>query len=214
MNPSTAEVRRAAAWVKDQPVGVEYADLQLAADHLTAVGVAIGSEPLVYRLDYQLETDQGFVTSRLRVIGRGEGWRRELDLRRDDRGGWSITTHEEGSVDLPPSGGDADAFADALDCDLGLSPVTNMMPILRHDLLHGGGPIEFNMAWIEVPMLRVHADQQRYRHVTSAPDHHVVRFEAVDGTFAADITLDPDAVVVDYPHIARRLGDGVGSPPG
>jgi hypothetical protein len=26
-------------------------------------------------------------------------------------------------------------FAEALDCDFGLSPVTNMMPILRHSLL-------------------------------------------------------------------------------
>jgi hypothetical protein len=32
----------------------------------------------------------------------------------------------------------------------------------------------------------------------------VIRFEAVDGTFDADITLDPDGIVTDYPGIARR----------
>lgn len=97
------------------------------------------------------------------------------------------------------------ALVDALDCDLGLSPVTNMMPILRHSLLHRGGPIEFTMAWVEVPALTVHADGQRYGHLSSGPGRHVVRYEATDGSFAADITIDADAVVIDYPGIARRL---------
>jgi hypothetical protein len=52
----------------------------------------------------------------------------------------------------------------------------------------------------------VQADGQRYRHLRSSPDHHVVRFEALDGSFSADIVLDADAVVIDYPAIARRLG--------
>jgi hypothetical protein len=32
-----------------------------------------------------------------------------------------------------------------------------------------------------------------------------VRFESVDDPFAADITLDADAIVVNYPGIARQL---------
>jgi hypothetical protein len=111
----------------------------------------------------------------------------------------------EGDVDLPPAGGDAARFANALDCDLELSPVTNMMPILRHGLLSSGGPIELTMAWVAVPALAVQPDPQRYRHLRSAADHHVIRYEASEGSFAADITVDADAVVADYPGIARRL---------
>jgi hypothetical protein len=33
----------------------------------------------------------------------------------------------------------------------------------------------------------------------------VIHYEASDRTFAADITLDSDGIVVDYPGIARRL---------
>jgi len=33
----------------------------------------------------------------------------------------------------------------------------------------------------------------------------VLRYEAIDGTFAANITVDRDGLVVDYPGIARRL---------
>jgi hypothetical protein len=201
---------RAVAWVKDDPFGVEFAEIAIAEDHLTALGVAVGTAPLPYRLDYRLETGAGFVTTRLGVTSRGDGWCRELDLGRNGDGVWHSATSEKGQVNLPPAGGDGDGLVGALDCDLGLSPVTNMMPILRYRLLHCGGPIELTMAWVAVPALTVHADGQRYRHIGSGPGRHVVRFEATDGSFGADITVDADAVVIDYPGIARRL---TGKPP-
>jgi hypothetical protein len=207
MSARIPETRRAVAWVKDDPFGVEFAEIEIWRDNLRAQGVAVGSAPLPYRLDYELETATDFVTSRLRVTSRGEGWRRDLDLRRDAADAWSIAADEEGQLDLPPPGGDTARLTGALDCDLGLSPVTNMMPILRHGLRYGGGPIELTMAWVAVPALAVQADGQRYRHLRSAADHHVVRYEATDGSFAADITVDADAVVVDYPGIARRLAE-------
>jgi uncharacterized protein len=205
MTARRPEGRRATAWVKDEPFGVEFAEIEIAEEHLTATGVAIGTGPVPYRLDYELETAKGFVTVRLRATSRGEGWRRELDLRREAGGSWTVTADEEGHVELPPAGGDTAGLASALDCDLGLSPVTNMMPILRHGLLDGGGPIEFTMVWVAVPALAVQPDSQRYRHIRSAADHRVIRYEAADGSFAADIIVDLDAVVVDYPAIARQL---------
>jgi hypothetical protein len=56
-----------------------------------------------------------------------------------------------------------------------------------------------------VPDLSVKADGQRYSFVSADRDSHVIRYEAIDGTFAADITLDRDGIVIDYPDIARRL---------
>jgi hypothetical protein len=212
MSARTGETRRAVAWVKDEPFGVEFAEIAIAHERLAATGVAIGTAPLPYRLDYELETNPGFVTKRLRVTSRGEGWRRALDLHRQENGVWNVEADEEGDVGLPAAGGEPAGFAEALDCDLGLSPVTNMMPILRHDLFQTGGPIELTTAWVEVPGLAVRADSQRYRHVTSAVDHHVIRFEAVDGSFTAEITVDADAVVVDYPGIARQLAEGAPRP--
>jgi len=205
MSASIPERHRAVAWVKDDPFGVEFAEIDIADEHMSARGVAIGTAPLPYRLDYKLETQMGFATARLRVTSRGEGWHRELDLRRDADGVWSVAAAEEGHLDLPSAGGDAAQLVGAFDCDLGLSPVTNMMPILRHDLLHAGGPIELIMAWVAVPALAVQPDGQRYLHVHSAADHHVIRYEAINGSLAADITVDADSVVIDYPAIARQL---------
>jgi hypothetical protein len=186
--------------VKDDPFGVEFAEILLGRECLSADGVAIGTRPIPYRLDYMLETATGFVTARLRVTSRGEGWRRTLELRRSAEGVWSVTTEEDGELDLPPPGGDPSTLADALDCDLALSPVTNSMPVLRHELLFGGGPVELTMAWVSVPDLSVRVDEQRY-----ASDEGVIHYEANDGSFAADIMVDTDGIVVDYPGIARRV---------
>jgi hypothetical protein len=61
------------------------------------------------------------------------------------------------------------------------------------------------MAWVSVPDLGVHADGQRYTFMSATQDQSIIRYEAVDGSFAADITFDADGVVLDYPGIAHRL---------
>ncbi|GJL84094.1 MAG: hypothetical protein DHS20C01_37280 [marine bacterium B5-7] len=191
--------------MKDDPFGVEFAEIRINAKSLTASGVAIGNSPVPYRLDYVPETRADFVTSRLHATCHGEGWCRNLDLCRDDRGVWTILAHESGQLDLPPAGGDTELLGGALDCDIELSPVTNMMPIYRHGLLHGGGPIAFTMAWVAVPALSVQPSGQQYSHVRTDGERHIIRYESIGSSFAADIIVDDDAVVIDYPGVAQQL---------
>ena len=152
---------RAIAWIKDDPPGSEFVDVVIEGRRLGASGIAIGSAPIAYRLDYQLETQDDFITSGLLVTTRGQGWNRTLDLRRAPSGGWTIRTESDGFLALPGPGGDVADFSDALDCDLGLSPLTNSMPVLRHGLLSGGGSVDFVMAWVSVPDLSVFRSRQR-----------------------------------------------------
>jgi uncharacterized protein len=153
---------RAAVWLKDEGAGCEFADIAFEPDRLTARGVAIGSSPIPYRLGYVLETDAAFATMLLDASSQGAGWSRRLVLRGDGAGSWVIDTDVEGDVDLRPPGGGPAELAGALDCDLGLSPVTNLMPILRHGLMSGVGQTELTAAWVSVPDLRVQPDAQRY----------------------------------------------------
>jgi hypothetical protein len=90
------------------------------------------------------------------------------------------------------------------DCDLGLSPLTNSMPVLRHGLLAGGRAIDFLMAWVSVPDLSVHLSKQRYTPMHSNKDGHIIRFEDSDGS-VADLTFDNDGLVLNYPGLACRL---------
>jgi hypothetical protein len=200
---------RCVAWSKAEPFGAEFADVRLDADSLGARGVAIASTPSPYRLDYELETASGFVTTRLRVTSRGDGWQRSLDLRRTDSGVWEETWTENGANPLlqPHVATDVAALAGALDVDLGLSPLLNTPPVLRHDLLRRGGSVDLVMAWVSVPDLAVHRSPQRYTFLRPIDNERsLVHFESLaeDG-FNADIVFGADGFVLDYPGIATRL---------
>jgi hypothetical protein len=71
-------------------------EVEIEQDRLAARGVAIGSSPVPYRLDYNLETGPAFVTERLAVTVRGDGWMRSLDLRRSPSGVWQEAWKEDG----------------------------------------------------------------------------------------------------------------------
>src|SRR6266536_4233909 len=220
--------QRSVAWDKDDDAGAEFVEVELAADALSARGVAIGGQPVAYRLDYALETGPDFVTARLEVTARGEGWRRTLDLRRGRSGDWtaSVTADGDPPDSLDPPGAAAEGTAGrpgsgpsgtpgqrllrlggALDCDLGLSPLTNSMPVLRHRLLEVDGSVDFLMAWVSVPDLGVRPSRQRYTALRGDPGgDRLIRYESVDSTFTADLVFDRDGLVIDYPGIGRRLG--------
>jgi uncharacterized protein len=202
---SVASTTRSIAWIKDDPPGTEFAEVALTPDRLQATGVAIGSAPMPYRLDYVLETTAGFVTALMHVTAQGQGWKRSLELRRSPSGNWTANAAADGQVELPTAGGDLSALTDAFDCDLGLSPLTNTLPVLRHGLLSARGSVDFVMTWISVPDLGVRMSGQRYTFVRAEGDDYIIRYEALDSDFCAEITFDQHGLVIDYPGIGHRL---------
>jgi hypothetical protein len=197
---------RFVVWDKEDRLGSEAVNVSLGADRLTASGVAVGWDPLPYRLEFTLETAAGWVTSRLAVTTRGDGWRRTLDLVRSAEGVWAVEASGDGSVVLPPPGGDPATFEPALDCDLGLCPLTNTMPVLRHDLLREDASLDFVMAWVSVPDLGVRRSDQRYTTLGDGPDGlRRIEYRSIGTTFVSGLTFDSDGLVVDYPQLARRV---------
>jgi hypothetical protein len=153
----------------------EAATVWIGDDGLRATGVQIGPD---YRVDYTLDAlGPGFVTRRMTAVATGPGFRHELDLKREDMG-------------------------DSLDCDLGLSPLTNAMPVLRHRLHAEPGAVDFTMAWIDVPSLEVTESAQRYEHMRRGLVRYVDRgrFEG----FTAELEYDEDGLAVVYPDLAER----------
>ncbi|MEV0251453.1 putative glycolipid-binding domain-containing protein [Nocardia sp. NPDC050712] len=183
-------------WVK--PEGAELAEVDLGADRLRATGTAIGGDPLPYRLEYELSTGPGWVTERLFVRAHGAGWSRTLELINHPAGRWTIDAQAEGAVDLRAPGGDPATVTGALDCDLGLSPLTNSMPVLRGGFLRGGAA-EHLMAWVSVPDLAVLPSRQTYRHARPG----VVSYASE--RFTEEIVFDADGLVENYPSIGRRV---------
>jgi uncharacterized protein len=198
---------RSVAWMKDDPPGAEFAVIQLESRRLRARGIAIGSDPEPYRLSFELQTRDEYITERAVVETQGAGWSRRLELHRSLAGVWSASSQSAGELDMPEPGGDLAELGEALDLDLGLSPVFNTMPVLRHDLHDVVGTEDFLMVWISVPDLSIHASPQRYTFLERhSEEQRLVRFEAVgEGEdFVADVHFDSDGLVVDYPGIASR----------
>jgi uncharacterized protein len=81
--------------------------------------------------------------------------------------------------------------------DLGFSPLTNTLPILRDGLQRGGEPRDYLMALVDVPSLEVSMSEQRYEPI----DSRTVRFRS--GDFEAVLELDEDGFVVRYPGLAE-----------
>ena len=105
---------------------------------------------------------------------------------------------EDGVLDLEIVGGRSARVepGEADFVDLGFSPLTNTLPILRDDLRRGGPARDYVMALVDVPSLAVERSEQRYEPI----DSRTVRFRS--GDFEAVLELDEDGFVVRYPGLA------------
>ncbi|MGR0220093.1 putative glycolipid-binding domain-containing protein [Agromyces sp. ZXT2-6] len=194
---------RLRTWIgDDDPDRIETACVRFGTEgSMHAIG---GARTHRYVTDWELDIGDGWRTRALRVTARGFGWWRTLDLERSPQGEWHADVQQSGVVDLPAAGlADPSSVADALDCDLGLCPLTNTMPIRRLGLLDADvAETALVMAWVEVPSLRVIRSDQAYAS-TTVGGRRRVRFRSLDSDFAAELEVDDDALVVDYPGIGR-----------
>ncbi|WP_037909052.1 putative glycolipid-binding domain-containing protein [Actinacidiphila yeochonensis] len=174
-------------WRIPESDGFETAWAQWNGGGLRARGRVVGTRPEPYWLDYELVTAADWTTRRLRVSAETAGGVRALDLRRHDDGDWSV------------DGVPAPELAGALDCDLGLSALTNTLPVRRRGLHRVPGERSFTMAMVRVPDLAVVPSVQTYTHLGPG------RVRYASGSFHADLTVDADALVLEYPGMARRL---------
>ncbi len=200
-----ARMRRLLIWSGIDAWRAEAAVVDLRPESLSAEGTQLGVEPVPYRLDYELEVGENWITRRLHVRVTGNDWARGLDLSHDGTGAWRAEASEEGAVPLPAPGGDVAAVNGALDCDLGLCPLTNVMPVRRHELHLRPGEMDFLMAWVSAPDLSLHLSRQRYEHVGRRDDRSVVRYVGEHRSFVGELELDQDGLVLLYPELARRV---------
>jgi hypothetical protein len=203
-------MRRFVIWRGTDAWRTEAAAIDLTDSGVRATGTQLGLDPVPYRLDYELDAAEDWVTRQFTLRAVGEGWERSLKLARAAEGEWSIEGAHAGTdvgLGTAPSG-DEDAIATALDCDLAFSPLTNLMPVRRR-LPPGGEPFDLVCAWVLVPQLTVIAYPQRYEPVGELEGGgRIVRFvdRGPGAGFVAELHLDSDGLVVEYPDLATRVG--------
>lgn len=197
---------RVAQWLGiDNPERLEAATIQLNEDSMHCLGISRAAE---YTASWELKVGAGWLTQELHVEVTGFGWSRRLELRRSEDGTWFCRAEHEGEVDLPAPGiADPSILNGALDCDLGLCPVTNTMPIRHLELLtKQTEETVFTMAWVGMPSLEVIPSKQIYSSVAN-PDggQNTVHYQSITRDFASNLSVDDDGLVIDYPTLARRI---------
>ena len=188
---------REVMWIPWSGPGLEHLRLSLlpgggaVADGLV-LGLA-GQRP--FRARYEVRCDDRWRTRQVRVEALDAG-RPPLILSADGEGRWTA------------GGGEAVSALDGcVDVDIAVTPFTNTLPIRRLDL-PAGEAADLRVAYIGVPDLRLTADPQRYTCLAARPDGGLYRFQSRDGDFTADLSVDADGLVIEYPTLFRRIWSG------
>lgn len=173
-------------WLPDLGEGVEVFSFRATDQGLEARGevtAMLEGKPL--EASYLVEADSAWRTRRVRVEVAGGD---TLEILSDGQGHWRRV---DGTALLELDG--------CLDPDISMTPFTNTVAIRRLGSKVGEAA-EIKVAYILVPELSLRAAPQRYTHVSE----RLWRFDGLDIDFTADITVDEDGFVVEYPGLFRR----------
>jgi uncharacterized protein len=178
-------------WNKDREgVGLEH--LLLAERVADSVVLAFDEEHGPFRLTYRLTWDESWQLRDAELVVAAEGSTRSLKLQTDGQGRWR---YGDGRV--------IDELDGCVDVDIWPTPFTNSFPILRKPMAVGERR-QFRMAWISAPDLTVHPQPQAYTRLAD----RLYLFENLDGSgFRAELPVDEDGIVLDYPDLFRRVID-------
>jgi hypothetical protein len=171
-------------------VGLEHLLLdECVAD---SVVLAFDEERGPFRLTYRLTWDKSWQLGEADLVVTTERSTTSLNLRTDGQGRWR------------DGGGRAiDVLDGCVDIDIWPTPFTNSFPVRREPMVVGERR-QFRMAWVSAPDLTVRPQPQAYTRLAD----RLYLFESLDGSgFSAELPVDEDGIVLDYPGLFRRVVD-------
>ena len=178
-------------WKPWEDPGLEHLHLTSAGDDILADGVVLGlADRVPFRVRYAVQCDAQWRVRAVR-IDMLDAANRRLDLYADGAGHWT----NDAGAELP-------GLAGCFDVDISATPFTNTLPIRRLALAPGAAA-DITVVYIDLPALTAQPAMQRY---TRLPDDRY-RFEARGNGFTADLPVDADGLVLDYPGLFRRIAE-------
>jgi len=167
--------------------GLEHVDVRPADGGIAVSGVVIAQEEGTrFGLSYRLRLDALWHTKDV-VVRTTSG--HVLHLESNGKGSW-----QENGKDRPDLQG-------CIDIDIQATPLTNTLPIRRLGMKTGEST-EIRLCYITVPDLTVFPSDQRYTAIDSTL---LYRFESIESGFTAELPVDEDGFVLDYPGLFKRL---------
>ena len=184
---------RAICWApfwNKQHEGVGLEHLLLAERSADSIVLAFDEQHGAFRLTYSLAWDAAWHLHEAEFVVVTADSRKVLHLQTAGDGHWRdgegrALGHIDGCIDI----------------DIWPTPFTNSFPIRREPLALGERRT-FRVAWIGAPELSIHAQVQAYTRLGD----RLYLFESLDGgNFRAEIPVDDDGIVLDYPNFFRRV---------
>ncbi len=158
---------------------------------IEADGVAVGMlKDLAYRIHYRVRCDANWQAQQLEVQSLTGLDRIQLSKRGDE---WI----DEDRKVLP-------ALTGCTDVDIMVTPFTNTLPIRRLGL-RSGDRAQIGAVYVSIPDLSVSRADQAYTCLEQGPQGGVVRYESLTTGFTADLKIDGDQLVADYPGVFRQV---------
>jgi len=183
-------------WTPWEGPGLEHLRLLTSDGAVVANGLVIGLEAgRPFRIGYEVRCDSLWRVREVRAAAPDLG-RPVLELLADGKGHWK----RGGGKPVPELDG-------CIDVDISATPFTNTLPIRRLGLKSGESQ-ELTVAYILVPELLVGAERQSYRCLEAQADGGLYRFEALPSGFTAELPVDAEGLVIDYPGLFRRAWSG------
>lgn len=192
MTISLCGLDREVLWISLDERVVEHLRLSGSGGDIIADGLIIHLGPQQsFRLRYTIRCDSLWRFRMLKLQSLDEP-QQLLELRSDGAGNWENARGEA----IPSLKG-------CQDIDIFYSPFTNTLAIRRMALkLHES--TETIVAFISVPDMKVSAVRQRYTFLKSSGEIGSYRYESLSTGFTADLSVDSDALVIEYPGFFRR----------
>lgn len=194
-------MEREVIWVAWEGPGLEHLRLALREEGPVAEGLVIGlEEDRPFRVNYEIHCDARWRVRELRV-GIPVSDRPSIDLLADGEGRWKTR-----------SGHAVPELEGCVDVDISATPFTNTLPIRRLEL-EPGESAELRVAYVDVPELAIGPARQRYECLEERASGGLYRFETppietLPSGFTAQLPVDVDGLVIDYPGLFRRAWSG------
>ncbi len=185
-------MRRDIVWELIGQKGLEHLALEIGADRIVADGVVVtdfgeGS----FRLDYRVVCDGSWdLRSAELSLERGGGQHR-IQIRRGETGEWTV------------DGKPRPDFAGCAFIDIRATPFTNTLPIRRLRLAPDERRV-LRVVYVPIPELELSAAEQAYTRLDASEPPHRFRYHGIVGNFQAELAVDADGIVIDYPPFWRR----------
>jgi uncharacterized protein len=183
-------------WAPWEGPGIEHLRVVTSDGGVVANGLVIGLEGgRPFRIGYEIRCDERWRVREVRAAA-PDLERPVLELLADGEGHWK----RGGGEPIPELEG-------CIDVDISATPFTNTLPIRRLGL-KSGDSADVDVAYVRVPELLVEPERQRYGCLETQVDSGLYRFEALPSGFTAELPVDADGLVIDYPGLFRRAWSG------